>query len=334
MQLIYYRGRTPNFGDDLNKDVWPALAPDLFDGDGQHGFVGIGSIIGMEVAAGPRLLHVVGSGAGYNALRQWQGRAVRYWCVRGPLSARIIGGTADLAITDGAILTPLTPGFPAAAIGGGGVVIIPHWETLDHPGWDAVAQQTGFDLIDPRGEPLHVIQQIARARLVLTESLHGAIIADAYGIPWIAFATSNNFAFVKWADWTLSHGMNCRVTMVPPPSPGPIFTHFRPPTPFGQTMTVDIDDAIRAFEQRYAPPAPAAAPGLRLRARAKVQRLPWLHPLLGFNPRRTADALLKLAKHDPDISRDSVRSELRERFMDRLTMLRVQYRQGFMADAA
>jgi succinoglycan biosynthesis protein ExoV len=333
MQLIYYRGRTPNFGDDLNRDIWPALAPELFDGDGQHGFVGIGSIIGMHVP-GSGLLHVVGSGVGYDGVRQWQGRAVRYWCVRGPLSARLVGGGANLAITDGAILTPRTPGFPAAAVGGGGVAVVPHWESLDYPGWDTVAAQTGFDVIDPRDEPLQVVNRIACAKLVLTESLHGVIIADAYGIPWIAFATSSNFSFVKWADWTLSLGMACRVTMVPPPTPGPLFAFGQPSAAYGCTVMVDADEAMSTFEKRDLYGGTATSRGLRQRAKATIEQLPWLHPLLGFNPRRTADALVKLATSEAALSRDDVRAALQERLLDRLNSVRVYYRRGLLVDAA
>jgi len=68
---------------------------------------------------------------------------------------------------------------------------------LDHPGWPAVAAETGFELIDPRANPRLVVERIARADLVLAEAMHGAIIADTYGVPWIAFATSKNFSSTK-----------------------------------------------------------------------------------------------------------------------------------------
>ena len=118
MQLVYYhRKGVPNFGDDLNVVLWKGLAPDLFDDDLKIGFVGIGTIIGMPCGEVQRL-HVFSSGIGYDRPEGWRGKQVEYWCVRGPISAHVLGLPEDRAITDGAILTPLVEGFPKAATGG------------------------------------------------------------------------------------------------------------------------------------------------------------------------------------------------------------------------
>jgi succinoglycan biosynthesis protein ExoV len=332
MQLIYYHGRSPNFGDDLNAAIWPALAPGLFDGNPGHGFVGIGTVIGMPITGVPNL-HVFSSGIGNNRLDQWRDQKVRYWCVRGPISAQVLGIAAELAITDGAILTPLVKGYPAAATGGSGTVVVPHWETLDHPGWDAVAAQTGFEIIDPRAEPLAVVERIARAGLVLTESLHGAIIADTYGIPWIAFATSKNFGGTKWVDWAMSLGITFNLTMVPPPSAGPIVAFGRGRAEYGRTFAWGIDEAMRDFAERVAPPRPAARQDLKTRVKTTIKRSTWLHPFLGFNPARTAKALVKLAATKPSLSSESVRLELRERLLDRLAAISAEYRAGVLAES-
>jgi succinoglycan biosynthesis protein ExoV len=331
MQLIYYHGRTPNFGDDLNRVIWPALAPDLFDGNAEDGFVGIGTVIGMPVP-GVHTLNVFGSGIGNNRLEQWHDKKVRYWCVRGPISARLVGVAPELAITDGALLTPLVKGYPTAAAGGGGTVVVPHWETLDHPGWDAVAVQTGFEIIDPRAELLDVVQRIARAGLVLTESLHGAIIADTYGIPWIAFATSKNFGGTKWVDWAMSLAIPFNLTMVPPPSAGPVVSFGRGRADYGRTLTLDMDDALRDFAERVAPRGAAGPRDLKVRVKTAIKQSTWLHPLLGFNPTRTAEALVKLAGTRPSLSSESVRLELRDRLLDRLDTVSVEYRAGSLAE--
>ena len=46
-----------------------------------------------------------------------------------------------------------------------------------------------------------VIGRIARADLVVSESMHGAIVADAFGVPWIPIAISHHFNSFKWGDW-------------------------------------------------------------------------------------------------------------------------------------
>ncbi len=317
MQLISYHGRTPNFGDDLNACLWPALAPDLFDGNSEDGFLGIGTVIGMPVP-GIRTLHVFGSGIGNNRLDRWRDQAVRYWCVRGPISARLLGVSADLAITDGAVLTPLVHGFPAMGAGGGGTVIVPHWQTLDHPGWPAVAAETGFELIDPRADPRLVVERIARADLVLAEAMHGAIIADTYGVPWIAFATSKNFGSTKWVDWAMSLGLEFDLTPIPPPSPCQVLAFGRGGGRYGETFIVDVDTALRDFEERVGLAGLKTTPTLANLAKQAVRRSSWTHPFLGFSPARTSRMLTRLAASKPCLSAESVRLGLRARLQERL----------------
>lgn len=321
MQLVYYRRkRVPNFGDDLNAALWQELAPGLFDDDPEVGFVGIGTIIGMPCGE-LRRLHVFSSGVGYDRPEAWRGKQVEYWCVRGPISSRILGLPESRAITDGAILTPLVDGFPKAAAGGAGTVIIPHFQTLDHPGWPEVARLTGYELLDPRSDPRSIIARIAAARLVLTESLHGAILADVYGIPWVAFATSKNLGITKWVDWTLSVGCAFDLTMVPPPDPGPILAFGRTPAPFGRTVRFGAEEALGRFNNRV----PSA---LASRVKGLLKRSRLIRPRLDFSPARTAEALARLARAEPALSPEARRVELRERMLERLAALSGMARQG------
>lgn len=316
MKLVYYRKQVPNFGDDLNAALWPALVPGLFDDDPVVGFVGIGTIIGMPCGDLQRL-HVFSTGIGNDLPEAWRDKQVEYWCVRGPISARMLKLPADRAITDGAILTPLVEGFPKAATGTGGTLVIPHFETLDHPGWPEVARLTGYELLDPRADPKAVIARIAAAKLVLTESLHGAILADVYGIPWIAFATSKNFGITKWVDWTHSLGLEFDLAMIPPPDPGPVLAFGRPAAPFGQTRRFDIEAAFARFDERVLPDPVT----LTSRLKGLVKHSPLIRPFLGFSPARTAEALQRLARTTPVLSAEPVRQALRDRMMERLAAL-------------
>lgn len=317
MQLVYYRRkRVPNFGDDLNAVLWQGLAPDLFDDDPEVGFVGIGTIIGMPCGEVGRL-HVFSSGIGYDRLEAWRDKQVEYWCVRGPISGRMLGLPEDRVLTDGAILTPLVEGFPKAATGSGGTVIIPHFQTLDHPGWPEVARLTGYELLDPRADPYSVVARIAAAGLVLTESLHGAILADVYGIPWIGFATSKNFGVTKWVDWTMSLGLSFDLAIIPPPDPGAILAFGRPPAPFGVTRRFDAEEALARFDERVLPDPVT----LTSRVKGLVKRSRLIRPLLGFSPARTAEALTRLARAEPALSPEARRVGLRERMLERLAAL-------------
>jgi hypothetical protein len=57
--------------------------------------------------------------------------------------------------------------------------------------------------IDPGWHPLRVIDAITRCQGILSQSLHGLIIADAYGIPngWLAPATQMNGFDFKFTDY-------------------------------------------------------------------------------------------------------------------------------------
>lgn len=328
MQLIHYRKSVPNFGDDLNVDLWPALAPKLFDEDPVVGFVGIGTIIGFDAGPAERL-EVFSSGAGYDPIGNWAGKQVRYHCVRGPVSARLLGLDADRALTDGAILTPLAPKFPDKARGGGGTIVIPHFQTLAYPGWPEVMEQTGYKLVDPRHDPATVIEQIASAELVLTESLHGAILADTYGIPWVAFATSGNFGASKWVDWTASLHLPLEFTVVPTPDPQPLIAFGRRPEGFGKRVRLSLEDALREFEAKTAPPPPR-----RNWLKERLKASPLVRRMLGFHPSRTAEALEALARGPAMLSAEPIRDRLRNQMMERLDALTKEYSRGRMSPAA
>jgi succinoglycan biosynthesis protein ExoV len=320
MRLVYFRKSVPNFGDDLNALLWPALMPRLFDDDPASAFLGIGTIIGMPVDEHARL-HVFSSGAGYDGLANWAGRDVRYRCVRGPLSARLLGLEPEAALSDGAILTPLAEGFPSAAGGGGETLVIPHYETIARPGWPEAASLCGFGLVDPRGAPGDIVARIAGARLVLTESLHGAIIADTYGVPWIAFATSKNFGPTKWVDWRQSLGEEFQFTVVPPPDARHVLDFGRAPWPIGAEVSMDAEAAMAAFRARVAPAAAPGPPrgGLRQRLKSLARASALARRLLGFSVERTAAALTMLAlTARPSGSSAAKRAEIQQRMLERL----------------
>lgn len=317
MRLTYFRSGSPNFGDDLNAELWPKLASGLFDDDPASAFVGIGTIIGMPVGEAQDL-HVFSSGAGYDPPRRWAGRQVTYWCVRGPISAQLLGLAPEVALTDGAILTPLVTGFPPVAGDGVRTVMIPHFETIQRGGWPEVARLTGYDLVDPRDSPASVIARIANARLVLTESLHGAILADTYGIPWIAFCTSKNFSSTKWADWRMSLGEQFSFWVVPPPDAAHVLAYGRPPWPSGEEIVLDVEGALRQFDALIGPTPPA--PYWRDRAKRIMQSsAPLRRLLLGHSPARTAEALRRMAESGRFCrSQEARRRDLQSAMMERL----------------
>jgi hypothetical protein len=247
--------------------------------------------------------------------------------VRGPLSARLLGLPPETAIADGAVLAPLCDALPAK--GGQATrrgVIIPHWKTLDYPGWDEVARLTGHDLLDPRGDPIAVISRIADADFVLTESLHGAILADLYGVPWGGFATTANFLPAKWLDWALSCGRDLHLTAVPPPTALPLLVQGRPSARFGDQFTVDAEQAFAALRsQTSGPPRP---PTMMQRGKALLktgavsQALIVRSGLIPASPERTAEALGRLATRLETPTAPAVIARQQDRMLSRLEAFR------------
>lgn len=324
MELIYCRGAQPNFGDDLNAILWPRLLPGLFDTAGADGFLGIGTLVGMAVPA-CSMLHVFSSGAGYDALDNWR-IPRRVWCVRGPLTAHLLGLGPDSALTDGAILAPDLLGHAAGDPTGRAVAVVPHWQSLAFPGWQAACDQAGFRLVTPVDTPERVHSAIGTASLVLTESLHGAILADAMDIPWIAFVTTRNVSALKWVDWSLSVGQSFAPVPLPPPSAAAAMAFGRPRP--GPARVIDAEAALAEFSSRTAASDDRArrqpwANRLRAAARgaARVSGLidrPWVNGALGYGPERTASQLVQAAQTRPRLSRASLRAELRSAMLERL----------------
>ena len=56
-------------------------------------------------------------------------------------------------------------------------------------------------LIDPRDDPLAVLAAIGRCKVLLSEALHGVIVADALRVPWVAIRPLARIHRAKWADW-------------------------------------------------------------------------------------------------------------------------------------
>lgn len=328
MRLIHFAG-SGNFGDELNHVLWPRLVPGLFDEVDRTGFLGIGTIIGMPTPECDRL-HVFSSGVGYDKLSEWNVPR-RIWCVRGPLTARLVGAGTDKVLTDGAILTPSVVAEDDARPATTTIGVMPHWESLHYPGWCEACELAGFQLISPIGEPESVVRALRQTRLLITESLHGAIIADSYNIPWIPMRSSRNFSVFKWMDWCLSMQVSLSAVMVPPPSPESLLRFGRLPTgAWGEYITFSPDAALAEFNTRVeaaqSQPVTASLPRRALgHLRSTFARSGYAATLLrlsgAYRPERTAAFLVRTARAKPTLSREAFRDSLRDRMMGLLHAL-------------
>jgi hypothetical protein len=85
-----------------------------------------------------------------------------------------------------------------------GVLFIPHWKSVRYGSWEAICNSLGIEFIHPCRDSKSVVRRIATADKVIAESMHAAIIADAFRVPWIPVALSREVSPFKWVDWTSS----------------------------------------------------------------------------------------------------------------------------------
>ena len=190
---------TQNFGDALNDYLWPQLLhPNFASMPGT--FYGIGTVLSDRLP--PAEHHTVfGAGVGYHGVPTVDDKW-RIYFVRGPHTAKYLGGCRY--ITDPGILvqkfhSPSTgsPVFPCS--------FMPRWDSTSQELFEG-CDKAGIHIIDPRWSVPQVIADIRDTELLLTEALHGAVVADALRVPWISIYGSRGHEF-KWQDWCASMSM-------------------------------------------------------------------------------------------------------------------------------
>lgn len=215
MRLIYFKSKHGNVGDDLNPVLWPKVfGPGFFSNDGKGSdrlFVGIGSIFDNR----PEIMNPVPPvifGSGLRSRKRAPDDPSRFDIrfVRGPLSARVLAKTGAPYISDPAILAPLylqaTPAEGSPRLG-----YVPYFMTPD-PLNRQIAEVIGARLISPTLSPQDFINEITSCDMILSEAMHGAILADAYRIPWagcrlMSGLLEGRISLFKWADWMKSLGI-------------------------------------------------------------------------------------------------------------------------------
>jgi succinoglycan biosynthesis protein ExoV len=204
VRLFCWEGTARNFGDALNRILWPRLLPGFFDDDPAELFLGIGSVLdARHDAAVVKLVAGAGYG-GYEPLPALDANWIIHW-VRGPRTARRLGLPEACGLGDPAMLLDLHANADRRDVG-----FMPHFESAANGAWAEAADAAGVTLIDPRGEPAAILAAIGRCRVLLSEAMHGAIVADAMRIPWVALRPLVPVHRAKWHDWADALGERVR----------------------------------------------------------------------------------------------------------------------------
>lgn len=136
----------------------------------------------------------------------------RILAVRGPLTAK--GMKGNIVLGDPGLLADELVGFRDKEYDLG---IVAHWTdtTLEH---DSRFKKFNPRIIRVGDDPLKVIEEIAKCKKIVSSSLHGIIIADAYGIPRrieisprVLSHSHQEGGLFKWHDYSASIGMKLQI---------------------------------------------------------------------------------------------------------------------------
>jgi succinoglycan biosynthesis protein ExoV len=123
------------------------------------------------------------------------------YCVRGPKSAEALSLPASVGIIDPGIL--LSDFFSKSNAVSTEFSFMPQISSVvdQHDSWKQICDDLGFGYIDPRDSVEDSVKLIAETGTLLTESMHGAIVAEALRVPWVPVVTRREILAFKWHDW-------------------------------------------------------------------------------------------------------------------------------------
>ena len=130
--------------------------------------------------------------------------------VRGPLSRSGLGLPSSTPVGDPGLLSPLLVTRQPQPTDE--TIVIPHfsaWNTVEGRSRLSNLEDSGLSIVPPALAPLEVLRRIARARFVVSSSLHGVIVAHSLGVPTqllINTSTSNPEPLFKYEDYFSSLG--------------------------------------------------------------------------------------------------------------------------------
>jgi hypothetical protein len=202
MNVYYCKMPDGNIGDDLNEYIWPFYLKND-DNDDSHLVVGIGSLLNINVPKAQKYT-VISAGIGYGELpkvdENWT-----FLAVRGIYSKEALNLPASVIMIDGAYLLKDCYPKPVEIITNK-VGYIPHVESLEYGDWEKVCELAGLQFIDPRLGLDEFLKLLCSCEKVIAEAMHGAIIADCYGIPWKPVKAYHHINTHKWNDWLSAFG--------------------------------------------------------------------------------------------------------------------------------
>lgn len=214
MALFYYskfkeRTGVGNFGDDINPDLLGRFIKKSILSSETICLFGIGTILHDNNINNNQHFHrkiIFSSGVGYGSITKKLDETWDIACVRGPKSAEALGVGLEKSVCDGAILLSDVYKKPTAQRSRG--LFVPHVNSHISSGFllKDIAESLKLDYLAPICSSDEFIEKVARAPFLVTEAMHGAILADTMRVPWIPIGF-HEFLEFKWNDWMESVGL-------------------------------------------------------------------------------------------------------------------------------
>jgi hypothetical protein len=186
---LYWSRSKPNFGDVMSPIICERLArrPVVYASKRHCDLVAMGSLLDRFKE---RLFHarIHVWGTGFIEEKRPRKSRFHYHALRGRHSARLIKGLVLDTYGDPGLLADVLWPELRKVTKRYRVGIVPHYEDRDDPKVKAIANQLfQCTVIDVFDDVTEVLRQIASCEFVLSSSLHGLIVADAFGTPnaWI-----------------------------------------------------------------------------------------------------------------------------------------------------
>lgn len=227
MEYIYYKDPVGNFGDDLNGWLWPQLfGKETIEND--DAFFGIGSILYNEnklitdLQNRKKIVFGTGIRPSYQPFKYDQTWDIKF--LRGPLSSYSLNNEHDF-ITDAAYALRVTENFELLKNSEKKyeISVMPYFRSIKYFDWKLICDRLGYHYISPLSENgvEFTLTEIASSKYLITEAMHGAILADVLRVPWRRYVLStpvtegSMVSEFKWMDWLSSIGLaNINTTFI------------------------------------------------------------------------------------------------------------------------
>ena len=231
MKYLYFKSDKGNFGDDLNPWLWPKIFEGKITDEDHTYFLGIGSILH---SGNHKLLSIENNkkivfGTGVRPSSNYESLNINNnWDImflRGPYSSWALGNVHPY-ISDAAYALRYLNTFEELKNTKKKyeVSIMPYFHSMDYFKWDEIAKKLGYNLISPYSEKgvEHTLKEIAASKYIISEAMHGAILADVLRVPWHRFILTTPYtegervSDFKWNDWLNSINIHKnQITFIP-----------------------------------------------------------------------------------------------------------------------